>query len=130
MRKSLDDLIGEGVEFSGGQAQLLELARILISPRSIIVLDEGTNQLDAIKEAKVMQLIKEYTKESIVIFITHRMTTCLKCDQVLVIENGMLDVIGEPRKLLDSKTPNLFKTFWNVQVEGAETGVDHSLKLS
>jgi ABC-type multidrug transport system fused ATPase/permease subunit len=117
---SLDDLVGEGVEFSGGQAQLLELVRVLISPSPIIILDEGTNQLDAIKEAKVMQLIKENTKNSIVLFITHRMTTCLKCDEVLVIENGKLAIEGKPKELLSSKKDNLFKTFWKVQVGETE----------
>jgi ABC-type multidrug transport system fused ATPase/permease subunit len=117
---SLDLLVGEGVEFSGGQAQLLELARVLVSPRPIVILDEGTNQLDAIKEAKVMTLIKKYTSNSIVIFITHRMTTCFKCDEVIVVDNGAVEAHDKPKTLLESKNPNLFQKFWNVQVNGQE----------
>jgi ABC-type multidrug transport system fused ATPase/permease subunit len=114
---SLDAIIGEGVEFSGGQAQLLEIARILLAPKPIVILDEGTNQLDAIKEDTVLRLIREKTLNSIVIFITHRMTTCMKCDEVLVIDQGKLEVRGEPTKLLNTKEDNLFKKFWNVQVQ-------------
>jgi ABC-type multidrug transport system fused ATPase/permease subunit len=114
---SLDSIIGEGIEFSGGQAQLLEIARVLLAPKPIIILDEGTNQLDAIKEDKVLKLIREKTKNSIVIFITHRMTTCMKCDEVIVIENGKMEAHGEPSVLINSKVPNLFQTFWNIQVD-------------
>ena len=113
--KSLDQIVGEGVSFSGGQAQLIELTRILLNPKPIVILDEGTNQLDAIKEAKVMELIKQKTKDCIVIFITHRMTTCNKCDEVIVIDQGKLEVSGKPAELLKGK--NLFRTFWDVQVK-------------
>jgi ABC-type multidrug transport system fused ATPase/permease subunit len=115
--ESLDSVIGEGIEFSGGQAQLLEIARVLLSPKPIVILDEGTNQLDAIKEDKVMKMIREKTKESIVIFITHRMTTCMKCDEVIVIDQGNVEIIGDPAELLKSTKPNLFQKFWNIQVE-------------
>lgn len=114
---NLDAIIGEGIEFSGGQAQLLEIARVLLSPKPIVILDEGTNQLDAIKEDKVMKMIRERTKDSIVIFITHRMTTCMKCDEVIVINQGNVETIGVPEQLIRSKTPNLFQKFWNIQVE-------------
>ena len=113
---SLDMILGEGVSLSGGQNQLLELTRVLIDPKPIIVLDEGTNQLDAIKESRVLNLIKEKTKNSIVIFITHRMTTCLKCDSVVVIDKGQIQVKGDPKQLLKAKKENLFQEFWNVQV--------------
>jgi ABC-type multidrug transport system fused ATPase/permease subunit len=114
---SLDSIIGEGVEFSGGQAQLLEIARVLLAPKPIIILDEGTNQLDAVKEDTVLKLIRERTNDSIVVFITHRMTTCMKCDEVIVIDNGKMEATGDPTKLVNSKTPNLFQTFWNIQVD-------------
>ena len=112
----LNMILGEGIKLSGGQEQLLELTRVLINPKPIVVLDEGTNQLDAIKESRVLNLIKQKTKNSIVIFITHRMTTCLKCDQVLVINKGELQVQGNPQELLKATTSNLFQEFWNVQV--------------
>lgn len=112
----LDAIVGEGLELSGGQSQLLEVARILIAPKPIVILDEGTNQLDAIKEDNIIKLIKENTKNSIVIFITHRMTTCYKCDEVVVIEQGTIEAVGKPEELLESNKDNLFKKFWNVQV--------------
>ncbi len=113
---NLEQIIGENTQTSGGQAQLLEIARILISKKPIIILDEGTNQLDAIKESKIMELIQGLAKDSIILFITHRMTTCLKCDQVLVLDEGQIKAIGKPRELINSKTPNLFQEFWNTQI--------------
>ena len=44
------------------------------------------------------------------------MTTCLKCDQVLVINKGELQAQGNPQGLLKATTSNLFQEFWNVQV--------------
>ena len=113
---SLDQIIGENTQTSGGQAQLLEIARILISKKPIVILDEGTNQLDAIKESKIMKLIQILAKDSIVLFITHRMTTCLKCDQVLVLDEGQIKVMGKPKELTKAKEPNLFQKFWNTQI--------------
>jgi ABC-type multidrug transport system fused ATPase/permease subunit len=114
---SLDAIIGEGIEFSGGQAQLIEIARVLLAPKPIVILDEGTNQLDAMKEDTVLKLIRQKTQNSIVIFITHRMTTCMKCDEVIVIDQGKMEARGEPQALLNSKTENLFQKFWNIQVQ-------------
>ena len=113
---NLDQIIGEGVQFSGGQAQLLEIARILISPKSIVIMDEGTNQVDAIKEANIMNLVREIAVDSIVIFVTHRMTTCLKADQVIVLDNGKMQISGAPKELIDAIEPNLFQEFWRVQL--------------
>jgi ABC-type multidrug transport system fused ATPase/permease subunit len=114
----LDDVISEGIELSGGQYQLLELARIILSPRPLIILDEGTNQLDAMKEANVVQIIKELSKDSIIIFITHRMTTARMCDEVIILEEGIIKETGKPNELLAAKEDNLFKKFWSIQVEG------------
>ncbi|MEI6729611.1 MAG: ABC transporter ATP-binding protein [bacterium] len=116
--KDLDAIIGEGVELSGGQNQLLEIARVLIQKKPIVILDEGTNQLDAEKEAKIMALLQEIKQHSIVIFITHRMTTCRNADQILVLENGKLTSQGSPQELLKAKKENLFQKFWKLQVVG------------
>jgi ABC-type multidrug transport system fused ATPase/permease subunit len=113
---SLDQIIGEDLELSGGQSQLLEIARVLIQKKPIVIMDEGTNQLDAEKEDAIMQLLLEIKKNAIVIFITHRMTTCKNCDEVLVLEEGVIKASGNPETLLHSKQKNLYQKFWNLQV--------------
>ena len=54
------------------------------------------------------------------IFITHRMTTCSRCDQILVLDEGRLVDSGTHSSLLNDKTPNLYQKFWKIQVEGQE----------
>ncbi|MCK5085182.1 ABC transporter ATP-binding protein, partial [Candidatus Parcubacteria bacterium] len=60
--KKLDSIIGDDVQFSGGQSQLLSIARVLIQDRPIVIFDEGTNQLDAEHEARIMDILKELKK--------------------------------------------------------------------
>lgn len=113
---TLDLIIGENLELSGGQKQLLEIARVIIQQKPILILDEGTNQLDAEKEQLVLNLLQEIKKQAIIIFITHRMTTTKKCDQILVLQNGKIAATGTPDELLAKNQSNLFKSFWETQV--------------
>jgi len=121
--KDLEAVIGEGLELSGGQSQLLEIARVYLQKKPVLILDEGTNQLDAVRENQILELLQEIKKTSIVIFITHRMTTCHKCDEVVILENGKLAVKGNPVDLLKSAKPNLYKKFWRLQVIGGQSGL-------
>lgn len=114
----LDVTYSEGIELSGGQNQLLEIARIYLQKKPIVILDEGTNQLDALKENQILNLLHEIKQNSIVIFITHRMTTCSRCDQILVLDEGQLIEQGTHTKLLNESKPNLYQKFWKMQVEG------------
>jgi ABC-type multidrug transport system fused ATPase/permease subunit len=111
-------LIGEGVEFSGGQRQLIEVARVLLQKKPIVILDEGTNQMDAEKENQVLEILQQNKKEAIILFVSHRMTAMKKCDEILIMEHGMITGTGKPQQLLNSKKPNLFKKFWELQVNG------------
>jgi ABC-type multidrug transport system fused ATPase/permease subunit len=110
-------VVGEGVELSGGQQQMLEIARILLHKKPIVILDEGTNQMDAQKESKIFEIIKETKAESITLFISHRMTTINKCDQIVILEDGKITQVGSPKSLLEDKNSNLFQEFWKLQVE-------------
>ena len=115
--QDIDAIVGEGVELSGGQTQLLEVARVLIQKKPIIILDEGTNQMDAEKEHHVLNVLQEYKKDAIILFISHRMTTIKQCDQVIMLEKGKVSGIDSPQNLLATKKKNLFKHFWELQVK-------------
>jgi ABC-type multidrug transport system fused ATPase/permease subunit len=66
-----------------------------------------------------MNLIQEIKKDSIILFITHRMTTTQKCDQILILEDGCIVESGRPKELKKIKN-NLYHKFWNIQVENKE----------
>ncbi|MCK5475354.1 MAG: ABC transporter ATP-binding protein [Candidatus Pacebacteria bacterium] len=113
--KKLNSIIGDDVQFSGGQSQLLSIARVLMQDRPIVVFDEGTNQLDAEHEAKIMDILKGLKKEKTIIMITHRMTTARKADKIYVIDKGKIVETGKHQELIKKKR-GLYKKFWDLQV--------------
>jgi ABC-type multidrug transport system fused ATPase/permease subunit len=113
--KKLDSIIGDDVQLSGGQSQLLSIARVIIQNRPIIIFDEGTNQLDAEHEAKIMDILKSIKKNKTIIMITHRMTTARKADKIYVIDNGEIIEEGNHNELV-KKPQGTYKKFWDLQV--------------
>lgn len=113
--KKLNSIIGDDVQFSGGQSQLLSIARVLMQDRPIVIFDEGTNQLDAEHEAKIMDILKGLKKEKTIIMITHRMTTARKADKIYVIDEGKIIETGKHQELIKKKR-GLYKKFWDLQV--------------
>ena len=85
----LDRVIGEsGITLSGGEKQRLSLARALISPNDIILLDETTSNLDSINESKIHQLIKDLSRRKTVLIIAHRLSTIQNADSIYLISEG------------------------------------------
>ena len=97
----LDRVIGEsGITLSGGEKQRLSLARALISPNDIILLDETTSNLDSINESKIHQLIKDLSRRKTVLIIAHRLSTIQNADSIYLISEGEVDDCGTHQELL------------------------------
>ncbi len=101
----LETPVGErGGLLSGGQKQRLSLARALVKDAPILVLDEASSALDPITEILINQAIKERKSKQSVIVISHRLSTVLSTDRIVVMENGVVIEEGLHEQLL--KTDN------------------------
>jgi len=106
-------LVGEeGINLSGGQKQLLAFIRVLLNKPDILVIDEGTSNMDRGTERMIMDLILRLKSEMGILLISHRINMVKNLsDHIYVIEDGMIGTEGSHYDLL--KTENLYKRFWN-----------------
>jgi len=77
-----------GTCVSGGQRQRIALARAILSDPGILILDEVTSQLDVRTEAAVLQSLREFIKNRTTILVTHRRSTAMIADRVVVLRAG------------------------------------------
>jgi len=112
--RGLDTLVGDEVTLSGGEEQLLVLARTLLQRRPFVLLDEGTNQLDAEHELRVLEALEAARGSSTIVVITHRMTTARKADRILVLDGGHIVEAGTHEELV--ARDGLYRRFWDIQV--------------
>jgi len=90
-----------GANLSGGQKQRLTIARAILKNPEIIFLDEPTSNLDAQSEEKIINAIKSFLFDKTAIIITHRISTILFVDKIIVMKNGRILDIGKHEELID-----------------------------
>jgi len=106
-------LVGEeGINLSGGQKQLLAFIRALINKPDILVIDEGTSNMDRGTESTIMNLIAKIKSEMGVLLISHRINMIKKVsDYIYVIDGKVISDEGIHEDLV--KSDNLYKRFWD-----------------
>lgn len=97
----LDQLVGEiGARLSGGERQRLALARALLSPAPVVLLDESTAHLDSVTQAAITRAFDRLFRGKTVLMVAHRLATITDADQILVLEHGRLVGRGTHEQLL------------------------------
>lgn len=101
MPKGFDTMIGEnGRGLSGGQKQRLLIARALYRNPQMLFLDEATNALDTLNEARITAALNEAFTDRTVVVIAHRLSTIRHADQIVVMHQGQIVEVGTHEELM------------------------------
>ena len=110
------DLEKEGVEVSGGEAQKIAIARALYKDAPFIILDEPTAALDPIAEAEVYSKFDQIAGDKTAVYISHRLSSCKFCDDIVVFDRGSIVQKGSHETLLEEQEGK-YAQLWNAQAQ-------------
>ena len=102
-----------GSNISGGQRQLIALARELYREPDLLILDEFTSALDSITEKRIISVINDIKKDKIIITVAHRLSSVMSSDLILLMENGEILSRGIFKNLYDQSSK--FRSMCNEQ---------------
>lgn len=109
-----DTLVGErGLTLSGGQRQRIGIARAVVRNSPILILDEPTSSLDSESEKIVMNALENLMIGRTVIIIGHRLSTICDCDQIVVLNDGIVEEKGTHSELMEKG--QLYAELYNIQ---------------
>lgn len=108
--------VEEGIEISGGESQKLAIARALYKDAPVVILDEPTSALDPISELEIYQKFNDLVQEKTAIFISHRMSSCRFCNNILVFDKGQVVQVGDHDKLVEDKE-GVYYSLWSAQAK-------------
>lgn len=108
------NFVQEGVEVSGGEAQKIALARGIYRKAPFLILDEPTAALDPIAEAEVYARFQEIAGNRTAVYISHRLSSCKFCDEILVFHRGRILQQGTHEELLKAEAGKYYE-LWNAQ---------------
>ncbi|KAJ3476686.1 hypothetical protein NLG97_g9045 [Lecanicillium saksenae] len=108
--RDLDLVIQPGGEnLSHGQRQMVCLARAILDPRRIVILDEATSAVDRATDTMVQDVIRREFAKSTIIVVAHRLATVADFDKILVLDQGAGVEFGSPAELMEKKG-----AFWDM----------------
>lgn len=110
-----DTIVGErGVTLSGGQKQRVAIARMLMQQAPIMVFDDSLSAVDSETDAQIRAALKENLGKSTVILISHRITTLMQADRILVLDDGRIAELGTHEELIHQN--GIYKSIYDIQM--------------
>ncbi|MDO5734370.1 MAG: ABC transporter ATP-binding protein [Eubacteriales bacterium] len=104
----------DGYQISGGEAQKIALARALYKNAPFMILDEPTAALDPVSEFEIYKHFQEIVEDRTTIYISHRLSSCRFCDEILVFDEGQIVQSGTHEELIQDPNGRYFE-LWNAQ---------------
>lgn len=105
-----------GTNLSGGQRQRLCIARALLKTPKILILDDSTSAVDTKTEGLIRQGFKEFIPDTTKIIIAQRITSVMDADQIIVMEDGRIDAMGNHEQLMEGCS--IYKEVYESQNRG------------
>jgi subfamily B ATP-binding cassette protein MsbA len=110
-------VIGDrGVRLSGGQRQLLCIARAILKNAPILILDEATSALDTESESMVQQALDNLMQGRTTLVIAHRLSTIVSADKIVVLDGGQMLECGTHQQLLERD--GTYRRLYELQFQG------------
>ncbi len=110
------DYENDGIDLSGGEAQKIALARALYKDAPFVVLDEPTAALDPLAEAEVYANFNRLVADKTSIFISHRLSSCRFCDDIIVFDHGEIVQHGSHEELVRDNGGKYYE-LWQAQAQ-------------
>lgn len=112
----LDKQVHEGgIDFSGGENQKLAIARSMLKEGQLMILDEPTAALDPFAESEIYQHFAQMVRGKTTVFISHRMSSSLFCDKILLLDQGKVVAFAGHAELMESD--NLYRRLFQAQAQ-------------
>ena len=112
--KGFDTLVGErGVTLSGGQKQRVAIARTLMKDNDILIFDDSLSAVDTETDAQIRAALKQRSRDTTTIIISHRIVTLSQADLILVMEDGRVTQQGTHDELIHQS--GLYSKIFNIQ---------------
>lgn len=110
-----DTLVGErGVTLSGGQRQRVAIARMLLQKAPIMIFDDSLSAVDSETDSMIRHALKEHMKDATVILISHRVTTLMGADRIMVLNQGEMEEIGSHQELIQKQ--GIYRRIYEIQM--------------
>ena len=109
-----DTIVGErGVTLSGGQKQRVAIARMLMQNAPVMIFDDSLSAVDTETDAKIRASLKQNTADSAVILISHRISTLMHSDHIMILQDGVVEDFGAHNELITRE--GTYKRIYDLQ---------------
>lgn len=110
-----DTIVGErGVTLSGGQKQRVAIARMLMKQAPVLVFDDSLSAVDTETDNKIRKELKKEMEKATVIMISHRITSLMQADCIIVMDKGEIQQMGTHDQLIQQEGP--YKDIYEIQM--------------
>lgn len=110
-----DTLVGErGVTLSGGQRQRIAIARMLLQKTPVMIFDDSLSAVDSETDGRIRKALLENRRDATVILISHRITTLMSADNIMVLQQGRIEEMGTHEELIGRQ--GIYRQIYDIQM--------------